>query len=84
LITIGLTGGMLRKCCFADASARGAKVVDVDWSRMRRTPGTAGRPVARRVREQVVDAEGEIDRQVLEDSSFRPDQMKKLTDVVGR
>jgi dephospho-CoA kinase len=87
LTTIGLTGGiasgksvvsqMLAKC--------GANVVDVDRvAHETYRAGTRGHSMLRDAfGPQVVGSDGEIDRRVLGGLVFgKPDEMKKLTDVV--
>ncbi len=87
LITIGLTGGIASGKSVASQmlAEHGARVVDVD--RVAHETYRAGTPGFDLVREafggQVVGGEGEIDRRVLGGLVFgRPDQLKKLTDIV--
>ena len=87
LITIGLTGGIAsgKSVVSQMLAQRGAKVVDVDRvAHETYRPGTTGFDQLRAAfGEQVVDASGEIDRRVLGGLVFgRPDQMKKLTNIV--
>jgi dephospho-CoA kinase len=87
VITIGLTGGIAsgKTVVSQMLSERGAKVVDVDRvAHETYRAGTAGFEQLRAAfGEQVVGADGEIDRRVLGGLVFgRPDQMQKLTDVV--
>jgi dephospho-CoA kinase len=87
LITIGLTGGIASgKTLVSQMLAKhGAKVVDVD--RVAHETYRAGRAGFEQLKaafgEQVVGADGEIDRRVLGGLVFgKPDVMKKLTDIV--
>lgn len=87
MITIGLTGGIAsgKSVVSQMLAKRGARVVDVDkvaHETYRR--GSAGfEQLQSAFGDQVVGADGEIDRRVLGGLVFgRPDEMKKLTDIV--
>ena len=87
MITIGLTGGIAAgKSVVSQMLAElGARVVDVD--KVAHETYRKGAPGHERLRaafgDQVIGPDGEIDRRVLGGLVFgRPDQMKKLTDVV--
>ena len=87
MITIGLTGGIASgKSVVSQMLAdRGARVVDVDKvAHETYRAGTAGFESLRATfGPQVVGADGEIDRRALGGIVFgRPDELKKLTDVV--
>jgi dephospho-CoA kinase len=87
LITIGLTGGIASgKSVVSQMLAKlGAQVVDVD--RVAHETYRAGSPGHAQLRaafgDQVVGPDGEIDRRVLGGLVFgKPDEMKRLTDIV--
>jgi len=87
LITIGLTGGIAAgKSVVSQMLAElGARVVDVD--KVAHETYRKGAPGLKKLRaafgEEVIGPDGEVDRRVLGGLVFgRPDQMKKLTDIV--
>jgi dephospho-CoA kinase len=87
LITIGLTGGIAAgKSVVSQMLAElGARVVDVD--KVAHETYRKGAPGLEKLRaafgEEVIGPDGEVDRRVLGGLVFgRPDQMKKLTDIV--
>lgn len=87
MITIGLTGGIAsgKSVVSQMLAAHGATIVDVDRvaheTYRAGTEGHAG--IVAAFGSQVVGADGEIDRRVLGGLVFgKPEELKKLTDVV--
>ena len=87
MTTIGLTGGMAsgKSTVARLLEALGAHVIDADRLGHRvYEPGSSGfEKVVNEFGHDVVDAKGEVNRQILGGKVFGdPDQMKRLTDIV--